>query len=103
MQVVVPSVSRATVPHGRAATMTVDTPSGPVWDSPVAENGPLSPRPWIGDIFDSEAAPSFLFEPSDEDPALSAGAAPPTAARAGAAPVVIPPCPPNAPVWVAGL
>jgi hypothetical protein len=92
----VPSVSRAATPQGRAATMTVDTPSGPCWDSPVGENGPLSPRPWIGDTRESAAAPCLSFEALGEDPAFEDGAAPPVAAREGAAPVVAPPSPPNA-------
>jgi hypothetical protein len=45
MQVVVPSVSRAATPHGRAATVTVDTPSGPGLASPVGENGVCSAMP----------------------------------------------------------
>jgi len=87
MQVVVPSVSRAATPQGRAATMTVDSPSAPWRDSPVGENGVLSERP--GDTLDSAAGASW-FEAFGEDPAFgAAGAAPPAASvRAGAVPVV---------------
>jgi hypothetical protein len=87
MQVVVPSVSRAARPQGRAATMTVDSPSAPWRDSPVGENGVLSDRP--GDTLDSAAGASW-FEAFGEDPASgAAGAAPPAASvRAGAVPVV---------------
>jgi hypothetical protein len=87
MHVVVPSVSRAARLQGRAATMTVDIPSGPGWDSPVGENGALSEGP--GDTLDSAAGASW-FEAFGEDAAFgAAGAAPPAASvRAGAAPVV---------------
>ncbi len=77
MQVVVPSVSRAAAPHGRAATITVDTPSGPGLASPVGENcassaTPLTPFGAVGRASDG----CWLFEASGDVPPL--GAVPPS-------------------------
>jgi hypothetical protein len=76
MQVVVPSVSRAATPHGRAATITVDTPSGPGSANPVGENcassaTPLTPFGAVGRASDG----CWLLKASGDVP--PSGAVPP--------------------------
>ena len=91
MQVVVPSVSCAATPHGRAATITVDTPSRPGRDSPVGENGASSATPWTA----GEAVGSW---PDAGCLVKAVGGIPPAGAVADGTPV---PPPMTAPVVVA--